>query len=156
VNTTATCRQDEINRAVCNSPRIYRYYLHTALTPPESACLAEYRPQIEGLPERSGVPLLRNVFRRNRVPVDGFAVAQLLERSQGSRLALTAQIVYRERRDYWINGLVAATVARMLAGGKGVRAGVHLPADAVEDRSGFMAEPRNAGVDATDHLTSSV
>ena len=107
------------------------------------------------LPERLGVHLFRNVFRRNRLPgadkVDGFVVAQILGRSQGRRLALTVQIVYSERRDYWIHGLALATVARMVSASKGVQAGVHFLADAV-DSIAFMAELRKAGVEQTENF----
>ena len=101
------------------------------------------------LPEGVGVRWLRNAFRRNRLPVDGFVVAQILGRSQGRGLALTAQIVYKERRDYWIHGLVLATVARMISESKGVKAGVHFPADAV-DPIAFMTELRKAGVEQSE------
>src|SRR5271157_695276 len=57
------------------------------------------------LPERLSVHLLRNVFRRNRLPVDGFVVARVLGRSQGRPLAANFQIVFRDRRYYWIHGL---------------------------------------------------
>lgn len=103
------------------------------------------------LPEGLGVRLLRNVFRRNRLPVAGFAVAQVLGRSQGRGFALTAQIVYRERRDYWINGLVPAIVAGMIWGGKSVRPGVHFLADAVDPIT-FMAELRKAGVEQIENF----
>jgi hypothetical protein len=103
------------------------------------------------LPEAWGVRLLRNAFRRNRLPVDGFVRARILGRSQGHRLALTVQIVYRERRDYGIHGLALATVARMVSEGKAVRAGVHFLADAV-DPMAFMAKLREAGVEATENL----
>ena len=107
------------------------------------------------LPEGLGVRLVRNVFRRNRLPgvdrVDGFVAAQILGRSQGRRLALTVQIVYKDRRDYWINGLALATVARMISGSEGVQAGVHFLADAV-DPIAFMAELRKAGVEQTENL----
>jgi len=103
------------------------------------------------LPEGLGVRLVRNVFRRNRLPVDGFVAAQILGRSQGRRLALTVQIVYRERRDYWIHGLALATVARIVSESKGVRAGVHFLADAVEPIA-FMAELRKAGVEQTENF----
>src|SRR5258708_28218370 len=83
------------------------------------------------LPEGLGVRLLRSIFRRNRLPVDGFAVAQVLGRSQGRRFTLTAQIVYSKRRDYWINGLVPAITARMISQGKSVRPGVQFLAAAV-------------------------
>jgi hypothetical protein len=95
--------------------------------------------------------LLRNVFRRNRLPVDGFVTAQILGRSQGRRLALTVRLVYTDRRDYWIHGLVLATVARSIAEGKCVRAGVHFLSDAV-DPIAFMAELRKAGVEQTENL----
>ena len=41
-------QQDDINRAVYYSPHIYRYYLHTALNPAETACLTRNRRQISG------------------------------------------------------------------------------------------------------------
>jgi Saccharopine dehydrogenase NADP binding domain len=108
--------------------------------------MAAYLMALVPLPEGLGVRLVRNVFRRNRLPVDGFVAAQVLGRSQGRGLTLTAQIVYRDRRDYWIHGLALATVARMVAEGKGVRAGVHFLADAV-DPIAFMEELRKAGVE---------
>jgi len=103
------------------------------------------------LPEGLGVRLLRNVFRRNRLPVDGFVAAQILGRSQGRRLALTVQIVYKERRDYWIHGLALATVAGMVSERKAFQAGVHFLADAV-DPLAFMAELRKAGVERTENF----
>jgi hypothetical protein len=44
-----------------------------------------------------------------------------------------------------VNGLVIATVARLIAEGRGVRPGVHFLADAV-DPIAFMAELRKGGV----------
>ena len=106
------------------------------------------------LPEGLGVRLLRNAFRRNRLPVDGFVAAQILGRSQGHRLTLTVQIAYKERRDYWINGLVLATVARLFSERRDVRAGLHFLADAV-DPIAFMAELRKAGVMSLEEFTVS-
>ncbi|HYN14963.1 MAG TPA: saccharopine dehydrogenase NADP-binding domain-containing protein [Terriglobales bacterium] len=103
------------------------------------------------LPEGLGVRLLRNVFRRNRLPVDGFVVAQVLGHSERRREVLTVQIVYRDHRDYWINGLALATVARMISEGKLVQAGVHFLAEAV-DPVAFMAKLRKAGVEQTENL----
>jgi hypothetical protein len=103
------------------------------------------------LPEGLGVRLLRNVFRRNRLPVDGFVAARILGRSQGRRLSLTVQIVYKERRDYWIHGLALATVAGMVSDSKAFQAGVHFLADAV-DPLAFMAELRKAGVEQTENF----
>jgi hypothetical protein len=103
------------------------------------------------LPQGLGARLLRNAFRKNRLPVGGFVVVQVTGRSQGRRLALTVQIVYEEHRDYWINGLVLATVARIVSESKGVQAGVHFLADAV-DPIAFMAELRKAGVEQTENF----
>jgi hypothetical protein len=83
--------------------------------------------------------------------VDGFAVAQVLGQSQGRSVALTSQVVYRERRDYWMNGVVPAMGARMMSEGKSVRPGVHYLADAV-DPIVFMAELKKAGVEQTESL----
>jgi hypothetical protein len=102
------------------------------------------------LPEGLGVRLLRNVFRRNRLPVDGFVTAQILGRSQGRRRTLTAQIVYRQRRDYWINGLVLATISRMVSESRGVPVGLHFLADA--DPIALMTELRRAGLELIENL----
>ncbi len=48
MNRAATCGQEDVNRAVYSSDRIYRFYLHRGLTPAESVCLSKYRPHIEG------------------------------------------------------------------------------------------------------------
>jgi SAM-dependent methyltransferase len=44
----ASERQDEINRAVYNARRVYRYYLSTALMPSETACFFKYQAHISG------------------------------------------------------------------------------------------------------------
>lgn len=43
----ASC-QDDVNRHVYYSPRVYRYYLSTQLTPAETICLLKYQPHISG------------------------------------------------------------------------------------------------------------
>ena len=63
----------------------------------------------------------------------------------------TVQVVYNERRDYWIHGVVLATAARMVSERKAVKAGVRFLADAV-DPIAFMAELRKAGVEQTETL----
>lgn len=103
------------------------------------------------LPQSTAVRMLRKVFRRNRLPVDGFVVAHVVGRSRERRLRFTAQIVYRNRGDYWINGLVPALVARMIANEERVRRGIHYLADAVNPIS-FMAELRKSGVEQTENL----
>jgi len=101
------------------------------------------------LPESLGLRILRYMYRRVRLPVDGFAAAQVLGWSQGHKCSFTAQIVYRDRHDYWINGLVPALVARMISEGSSVRRGVHFLAQAVEPIQ-FMAELKKAGVEQSE------
>jgi hypothetical protein len=142
----ATPELDEVGRRL-NDIDIFIY---TYLSGFRTAMVATLMALVP-LPEGLGVRLVRNVFRRNRLPVDGFVAAQILGRSQGRRLALTVQIVYRQRRDYWIHGLALATVARRVSEGKSVQAGVHFLADAM-DPIVFLAELRKAGVDQTENL----
>jgi hypothetical protein len=104
------------------------------------------------LPEMTGVGLLRGVFRRNRLPVQGFVVTQARGHSQGRRCTFSSRIVFPEHRDYWMNGVVPALAARLIAQGQCVRPGVHFLADAV-DPVMFLAELRNAGVEQTESLT---
>jgi len=106
------------------------------------------------LPDGLSVRMMRNVFSRNRLPVDGFVVAQVLGRSEGREVALTAQIIYRDRRDYWIHGLALATVARMIAEGKHVQPGLHFLAEAV-DPLAFIEGLRKAGVEQTENFEPS-
>jgi hypothetical protein len=124
------------------------FYIHTYVSGIRTI-LASMLMATVPLPDGWSVRMLRNVFRRNRLPVDGFVVAQVLGRAQGRKQELTAQIVYRERRDYWIHGVVLATVAKAVAAGKGVQAGVSFLADAV-DPIAFMAELREAGVELSE------
>jgi hypothetical protein len=101
------------------------------------------------LPEGSGVRLLRNIFRGNRLPVGGFVVVRLSGRSEGRNAALSVQVVFQAGRHYWINGVVLATAARMISAGKGAQAGVHFLSDAVDPLT-FVAELRKAGVQQTE------
>lgn len=103
------------------------------------------------LPEGLGVRLLRNIFRRNRLPVGGFVVAKVLGRSQGDRMSLTAQITFEKGRDYWINGVVLATVARMISNEQAVQRGAHFLADAVNPTA-LMAELAKAGIRHTENF----
>ena len=120
--------------------------------------LAGFRVVIAGvlvaffpLPERWGVRLVRSVFRSARLPVGGFVVARAVGRSRGRRLALSVQSFYDEHRQYWANGLVPATLARMVAESKGVTAGLHFLADAV-DPIAFMTELRKSGLELTENF----
>lgn len=95
------------------------------------------------LPETTGIRLLRNAFRRNRLPADGFVWVEVKGRSSSEKLKLVTQIVYRERRDYWANAAALANVALMTAEGS-ARKGVHFLADAV-DPAVFVDRLQKAG-----------
>jgi hypothetical protein len=97
------------------------------------------------LSEALGVRLMRNIFRRNRLAVEGFAIAHAVGTSRGRRRALSIRILFQDGLGYWVNGLAAATTARMIAAGTGVRAGVHYLAQAV-DAGLFMAELEKFGL----------
>jgi hypothetical protein len=97
------------------------------------------------LSEQFGVRLLKNVFRRNRLPVAGFVVAQVIGRSGRGKATLTERFTFAEGQDYHINGVVPATVARMISEGKGIRPGVHYLSAAVDPIT-FVAELEKSGI----------
>jgi hypothetical protein len=98
------------------------------------------------IPNRLATRMLRRAFRRTLLPVGGFVVARVRGSSQGRRCGLDVQVVYDKRRDYWINGTIIATVARLIAEGGVIRTGIHYLADSV-DPIKFMAELRKAGIE---------
>lgn len=101
------------------------------------------------LPDSLSVRMLRNVFRRNRLPVEGFVTAHVVGRSQGVKHRFTAQIVFDKHRGYWVNGVVPAAVARLLSTRADVKPGVHYLSDAV-DPIAFMPALRTAGITQTE------
>jgi hypothetical protein len=138
--------QDEIARRLNDSDVFFYSHL-----PGFRVALAAVVAALVPLPNGWSVRLLQSAFRRATFPVGGFVVAKVLGRSQGRPLALTAEIVYDRHREYWVNGLAAATVARLLAEGNGVRPGVHFLAEAVDPIS-LMAELRKAGVEQSERV----
>jgi hypothetical protein len=76
-------------------------------------------------------------------------VVHVAGRSAGRSAALRTRITFDAGRDYWMNAVVLATAARMVAAGNGVRAGVHFLPDSV-DPIAFVGELRKAGVQQTE------
>jgi hypothetical protein len=140
--------QDEIGRRIKDGDVFIYSYL-----PGFRVALAAALSALLPLPNGFSFRLLRRAFRRTSLPVGGFVVARVLGSSQGRRLALTAEIVFDRQREYGINGLAVATVARLLSEGKGVQPGVHFMADAV-DPIAHMAELRQCGVEQTERVES--
>jgi len=100
------------------------------------------------LPEKWGIRLLHNAFRHNHLSVGGFVVAEVRGQSQGRPAVLKAQVMFEKGQDYWINGTVLATVARMIAAGNCIRAGVNFLGDAVAPVI-LMTELQKVGVEVT-------
>ena len=101
------------------------------------------------LSEGSCVRLLRNMFRRNRLAVAGFVEVRVVGRSQGRVAALKMRITFEAGRDYWMNAVTLATVARMVSARQGVQFGVHYLSAAI-DPIALMGELRKAGVQLTE------
>jgi hypothetical protein len=101
------------------------------------------------LSEQTSIRLLRNMFRRNRLPVAGFAVVHVVGRSEGGNVALKAGIKFDAGREYWMNGVALATVARLISQRRGVETGVHSLASAV-DPVAFVVELQKAGIELTE------
>ncbi len=100
--------------------------------------------------DKLGGRLLRHAFRKNPLPVGGFIIVHLEGRSHGRKQALRIQFAYQDGREYWVNGLVPAAVARMICEGR-VQAGVNFLASAV-DPVAFVTELRNAGLDLSENF----
>jgi len=64
---------------------------------------------------------------------------------------LKSRIVFEAGRDYWINAVALATVARMVSAKKGVQFGVHFLTEAIEPTA-LMTELRKAGVGQSEIL----
>lgn len=148
-------------------------YIYAYLSGARTA-LAAMLMALVPLPDRLGVRLFRNIFRRNRLPVDGFAASHVAGESQGREVRFTAQITYRDRCDYWINALVPATVARLISQSRSassqansassqgnavrfqansVRPGLHYLADAV-DPLFFVSTLKHSGISQSESFHS--
>jgi saccharopine dehydrogenase (NAD+, L-lysine forming) len=101
------------------------------------------------LSERLGTRLMRGIFRRNQLPVGGFVVAHVAGRVKGGRAMLKSRIVFETGREYWINAVALATVARMVSAKKAVRSGVHFLTEAIEPTA-LMTELRKARVEQSE------
>lgn len=99
------------------------------------------------LPLDFAMRLLRRAVHAPSLPVGGFVAVEVEGSSQGRDVSQRVQVTYEKHRDYWINGLVAATAARLISEAVAVKPGVNFLADAV-DPVAFMEELRGAGMAA--------
>jgi hypothetical protein len=138
--------QDEIARRLDDGEVWFYTYL-----PSFRVALAAASTALLPLPHSWSVRLLQSAFQRNSLSVGGFVVARVVGRSPRGRLALTAEIIYNRQRAYWVNGLVMATVARLMNEGQGVQPGVHFLSNAV-DPIAFMAELQKGGIELSERV----
>jgi hypothetical protein len=137
---------DEVGRRLCDCTFSTYSYLSGARTIVAALMIA-----LLPLTERLGVRLMRGIFRRNQLPVAGFVVAHVAGRVGGRGAVLKSRIVFESGRDYWINAVALATVARMVSAEEGVQFGVHFLTEAIEPAA-LMKELRKAGVDQSEIL----
>jgi hypothetical protein len=103
------------------------------------------------LSEDSCVRLLRSMFQGNRLPIGGFVEVHVVGRFEGRAASLKTRITFEVGRDYWMNAVSLAAVARMVSARQGVQSGVHYLSAAM-DPIAFMAELRKDGVQQTESL----
>lgn len=144
-----TDEMEEIGRR-CREYDVFAYTYLSGLRTALATTLMAVLP----LPERVGIRMFRNVFRRNRLPVGGFVVAQVLGHAGESRQMLTVQATFEPGQDYWIHGVMMATAVRSASNG-GARAGVHYLAEAV-DPVAFVGEIAKAGVRESERMGTTV
>jgi hypothetical protein len=97
------------------------------------------------LPRGFAIRRIRPALLSESLPVGGFSVVEIQGCSEGRGVSHRYQVAFERGREYWMNAVVAATVARLISEGGGVRTGVHFLMDAV-DPIKFMEELRRVGV----------
>lgn len=105
------------------------------------------------MPMDLAVRILRPALRAQSLPVGGFSVVVIQGRCGLRDVSHRCQLSFERGREYWMNAVVAATVARLISQGRGVKPGVHFLADAV-DPIAFVEELRTAGVTVTQSFSS--
>lgn len=97
------------------------------------------------LPTEFAIRRMRAALLAEFLPVGGFSFVEIHGRSEASEVTHRYQATFEKGREYWINGVVAATVARLISYGGTVKSGVHFLTEAV-DPVAFMQELRKIGV----------
>lgn len=97
------------------------------------------------LPMEFAIRRIRAALLAEFLPVGGFGVVEIQGRSEACEVTHRYQLTFEKGREYWINGVVAATVARLISNGETVKTGVHFLTEAV-DPVAFMQELRKVGV----------
>lgn len=104
------------------------------------------------LPDAPAAWLFRPALAAPGLPVGGFAIVQIQGRSGGTILSQRHQVTFERGYEYWMNAVVAATVAWLISEHREVKTGAHLLFEAVDPIS-FMQELRRAGAILTHSFT---
>jgi saccharopine dehydrogenase (NAD+, L-lysine forming) len=104
------------------------------------------------MPEDLAVRILGPALCARSLPVGGFNVVEIQGRCGSREVSRRHQLTFERHREYWMNAVVAATVARLISEGCGVKPGVYFLVDAV-DPIAFMEELRRAGVTDTESFS---
>lgn len=126
---------------------------HTYL-PGARAAMAATMVALLPISMERGARLLSSAIRDDSIGVGGFIVVDVNGKSQGRKLGLTVQMTFDKQRGYWLNGLVAATVARMISEGKCIP-GVNYLSSAL-DASDLVGELSRGGIEVSERLIGSV
>ena len=94
---------------------------------------------------------MRQALLAESLPIGGFSVVEIQGRSNARDVSHRYEAKFEMGRGYWMNAIVAATVARLISEGGGVNSGVHFLMDAV-DPVRFMEKLREAGVSQTERF----
>ncbi len=97
------------------------------------------------LPTEVAIRTMRAALFAEFLSVGGFSAVEIQGKSNGREVTHHYQVTFEKGCEYWMNGVVAATVARSIFEGGSVKTGVHYLMDAVDPVT-FMQEVRTAGV----------
>jgi saccharopine dehydrogenase-like NADP-dependent oxidoreductase len=100
------------------------------------------------LPTNFAIGRMRPALLAGSLPVGGFSNVEIQGRSETREVSHRYQVTFARGREYWMNAVVAATVARLISNGQRIKPGVHFLVDAVDPIT-FMEELRRAGVTVT-------
>lgn len=97
------------------------------------------------LPRDFAFRRIRSALLAKSLPVGGFTVVEIQGRSGSREVSHRYEVTFERGREYWMSAVVAATAARLISEGGGVKTGVHFLTDAVDPVT-FMEELRKVEV----------
>jgi hypothetical protein len=105
------------------------------------------------LPRDLAIGWMRPALLAESLRVGGFSVVEIRGRSGAREVLHRYQVTFERGREYWMNAVVPATLARLISEDGEVRTGVHFLTDAVDPVT-FMEELRRVGVSQMESFDS--